>query len=195
MQFISQIIQSNFLFYNETVYIGSYYLDRFYDSKILEVVKVEHKGRIFLRLDALPDEARDAIELPEMSLIYQELYRANPDIKNPYIIRYIKTLEINIRKVISDCKPFIQTYGDYKLDSATVRRKALTHGIMHFAGPFLKKFPERYDYVFEILNELNPDIELPLNSIQEFYTKSSELIRAGLPHGLIKDLPAPLDTS
>lgn len=195
MQFISQIIQSNFLFYNVTIYVRSSYIDLFFDSNTLETEKIEHKGRIYFHLDTIPEESRKVIEIPEISLIYQELYRANPNIKNPYVVRYLNSLKNSFLEVIRDCEPFMQTYSDYKLDSMAMKRKALTHGIIHFAGPFLKKFPDRYDAVFKILRELNPDIELPLNSIQNFYIKTDEIIRAGLPHGLIKDLRAPLDTS
>ncbi|MFO0507920.1 MAG: hypothetical protein ACK5YS_03525 [bacterium] len=195
MQFISQIIRSNFLFYDDAIHIRSSYLDLFFNSENLETEKIEHKGRIYFQLDALPKTCREVIEIPGESLIYQELYKVDPNIKNPYVVRYINSLKNSFLEVIRDCEPFLYTYSDYKLDSKAMKRKALTHGIMHFAGPFLKKFPERYDAVFEILKNLNPDIELPLNSIKEFYIKSDEIIRAGLPHGLIKDLPAPLDTS
>lgn len=195
MEFISHIIQSNFLFHNQNIYVRSSYIDRFLNSESLSTERIEHKGRTYFQLSKLTKESRETIELPELSLIYQELYKVNPNINNPYVVRYLNSLKNSFLEVIRNCEPFMQTYSDYKLDPAVMKRKALTHAIMHFAGPFLRKFPDRYDAVFKILIELNPDTDLPLESIQEFYIKVNEIIRAGLPHGLLKDLPAPLDTS
>jgi hypothetical protein len=195
MEFISQIIRSNFFLHQGAIYIKSAYLDLFIDSKKLLDEPIIHRGRGYIRLDSIPKEMLDLIRIPEIRLIYQELYKEYPTIQNPYFHRYLNSLKNSLLEVVRDCSPFLQTYSDYKLDAYTMKRKALTHAVMYFVVPFLKKFPGRYDAVYELLRELNPDIELPLSSLEKFYPRVNEIIRAGLPNALVQDLPRPLDSS
>lgn len=195
MEFISQIIRSNFFIEQDKIYVRSAYLNLFIDSKQLKDEPIIHKGRGYFKLNSIPSKLMGSIELPEVPLIYQELYMVYPSCKNPYFLRYLNSLKNSLLEVIRDCSPFLQTYSDYKLDAYTMKRKALTHAIMHFVGPFLKKFPDRYDTVYELLKELNPDVELPLSSLEKFYPRVNEIIRAGLPNALVQDLPRPLNSS
>jgi len=195
MKFISQIIRSNFIFHNEKIYIKSSYLNLFTDSNKLTVDSIIHRGRSYFCLKLIPAKIKKSVMLPEIALINQELYALYPSAKNPYFIRYLNSLKNSLLEVMRNYNPFVQTYSDYKLDSATINRKALTHAVLYFIIPFLKKFPDRYDAVFQLLKELDLNIELMLSSIDKFYKKLHQIIRMGLPCALLSDVKLPLDSS
>jgi len=195
MEFITHIIKLNFLIKEDKIYIKSSYLSLFVNCNALTQQPIQHNGKSYFELNSLPLEVIESTALPEEMLIYQELYLVYPSATNPYVSRYLKSLKINLEHIINDPSPFIGTYSDYKLDSDIVKRKALTHGVMYYISPFLTKFPDRYESIFNILVELSPEVELPLSSLRKFCSRVDEIIRAGLPFALTRDIKPPLENS